>query len=521
MTQPYKKRLLVFIVAYNAEKTIDSVLDRIPASLRDDYDVEVLVIDDASDDRTFESGKAYQRRDTGPWKLHVLTNPVNQGYGGNQKLGYHFAIEEGFDFVALVHGDGQYAPERLPELVAPLADGLADAVLGSRMMSRFGAIKGGMPLYKFAGNRILTWMQNQVLGLRLAEFHTGYRIYSVAALRKIPFDLNTNQFHFDTEIIIQFVRAKLRITEVPIPTFYGDEISRVNGMKYAADVIKASLKASAQNLGLIYDPKFDLDDGAADAAHDASKTAFASPHTISLQRIGTGKRIADLGCGSGILCRDLKAAGNHVTGVDLGPAHKPGYFDTYVETDLNGGDIPIDIGTFDYVLLLDVLELLDSPEIFLANLRKAAQSEKTTAVFVSAANIGFFITRIGLLLGQFNYGRRGILDLGHRRLFTFSALRRLFTQAGFDVVEMRGVPAPYPLAIGSNVASRSLLAINAGLIRVWKRLFAYQIFLVARPRPSLGYLMREAYRESVERTEALEPNFLRLSSSRSRSGGAP
>jgi glycosyltransferase involved in cell wall biosynthesis len=155
MTTLPRRRLLVFIVAYNAETTIARTLTRIPATLLDQLDVEVLVIDDASSDRTFESGVDVRGEHGFPFKLTVLVNPVNQGYGGNQKLGFHYAIEHGFDFVALVHGDGQYAPECLPALIAPLASGQADAVFGSRMMEKRGALAGGMPLYKFLGNKVL------------------------------------------------------------------------------------------------------------------------------------------------------------------------------------------------------------------------------------------------------------------------------------------------------------------------------------------------------------------------------
>ncbi len=123
-----KPRLLVFVVAYNAESAIDEVLGRIPRGLCDEYDVEVLVIDDSSQDRTFEKSQRLLQTGSLPFPLRVLFNPVNQGYGGNQKIGYHYAIKEGFDFVALVHGDGQYAPECLPDLVRPLREGEADAV---------------------------------------------------------------------------------------------------------------------------------------------------------------------------------------------------------------------------------------------------------------------------------------------------------------------------------------------------------------------------------------------------------
>ena len=121
----------------------------------------------------------------------------------------------------MVHGDGQYAPEELPNLLAPLTSGEADAVFGSRMMTAFGALKGGMPLYKYVGNRILTTAQNALLGSRLSEFHSGYRIYSTAALKRIKFRLNSNDFHFDTEIIIQLMNAKQRIKEIAIPPTTG------------------------------------------------------------------------------------------------------------------------------------------------------------------------------------------------------------------------------------------------------------------------------------------------------------
>ncbi len=169
-----QKRILIFIVAYNAEKTIDSVLDRIPESLRN-KNVEVLVIDDFSKDETFSRGIAHPSPSE-DFKITVLRTPENQGYGGNQKLGYRYAIDHGFDIVALVHGDGQYAPEKLTALLDPFLKGGADAVFGSRMMNKGDALKGGMPLYKWVGNQILTKFENVMLGTHLSEFHSGYRL---------------------------------------------------------------------------------------------------------------------------------------------------------------------------------------------------------------------------------------------------------------------------------------------------------------------------------------------------------
>src|SRR5215471_9853043 len=173
-----RRKLLIFVVAYYAESTLRRVLERIPASVFTDYDCEVLVVDDGSEDRTFEIGHEYKASHP-EIRMTVLRNEYNQGYGGNQKVGYAYAIARGFDYVALVHGDGQYAPEELPRLLAPLTSGKADAVFGSRMLEAGHALKGGMPLYKYVGNRILTGAQNLLLGSKLSEFHSGYRIYAV------------------------------------------------------------------------------------------------------------------------------------------------------------------------------------------------------------------------------------------------------------------------------------------------------------------------------------------------------
>src|ERR1700722_1157270 len=172
-----KKRVLIFIVAYNAERTIQQVVRRIPSSLAE-YDTEILIIDDSSHDETFEQAHHMERTGGMPFPITVLYNPVNQGYGGNQKIGFSYAIQNGFDIVALIHGDGQYAPESLPGLLQPLLEEEADAVFGSRMINRFAALKGGMPLYKYVGNRILTGIQNRLLRSSLSEFHSGYQLYS-------------------------------------------------------------------------------------------------------------------------------------------------------------------------------------------------------------------------------------------------------------------------------------------------------------------------------------------------------
>ncbi len=483
-----KKRVLIFIVAYNAERKIEKVIERIPQALAE-YDTQILIIDDSSQDRTFELARRFEGA---PFPMTVLFNPVNQGYGGNQKIGFHYAAKEGFDFVALVHGDGQYAPECLPELLQPLVDGEADAVFGSRMMGRTGALKGGMPLYKYAGNRILTAIQNRLLRTRLSEFHSGYRLYSVKALAAIPFDRNTNDFHFDTEIIIQLVRSNFRIRELPIPTYYGDEICHVNGIKYAWDVIKATLLARAQDLGVLYDKKYDVrQPGEANPLYQA-KWGYTSPHTLTLDRVAKGSRVLDVGCASGYMSRALADRGCEVTGIDLYPPPPGTGLKKFIEADLSTRELPVDAGDFQYILLLDVIEHLVSPEGFVDALRRSRKRGEETRVIVSTGNVAFLVTRFMLLLGYFHYGARGILDMTHTRLFTFATLRDLFQQGGYRIEEVRGIPAPFPLALGGGTLGRLLVAVNRFLIRLNKGLFSYQIFMVVRPMPTVEWLLRTA-----------------------------
>ena len=498
---PQHQRVLIFIVAYNARTTLPWVLDRIPAELRNPH-VEVLVIDDSSPDDTFRTGVDYvQRHADAGLKVTVLRNPENQGYGGNQKLGYRYALDHGFDHVALVHGDGQYAPEKLPELLAPLLAGEADAVFGSRMLRRQDALRGGMPLYKWLGNQILTRFQNRLLGSTLSEFHSGYRLYSARALRRIPFERNTNDFHFDTEIIVQLHLAGQRIRELPIPTYYGDEICRVNGMKYAWDVTRTMLRVRCHGANLLFDRKFDV--APAEETYDL-KTGYASSHTLALAAAKPGGEVLDVGCGQGLVARLLtREKGCRVTGIDrLPPVAEEGSATTsetapsFIRWNLDAPEFPVDVSRFDQIFMLDILEHLRDPESFMEELRHAARCRRPE-VILTTANIGFFVNRLMLLCGQFNYGRVGILDRTHTRLFTFRSLEELLEQSGYRVIETRGIPAPVPKALGDHWFSRALLAVNRGLIHLSRGLFSYQIYMRVQAFPAVDHLLGETISSSA------------------------
>ena len=230
-------RIGILVVAFNAESTLAGVIDRIPQDVIAKVD-EIFVFDDASTDNTYGVGVAKQP--DALTRLEVRRNHRNLMYGGNQKAGYQYAIDHGFDIVVLLHGDGQYAPEVMQQLLSPLESGRADMVMGSRMLVPGAARRGRMPLYKFVGNRILSFLQNQMLRRTFSEFHSGYRAYSVQALREIPLGQLTDSWHFDTQIILEFIRRGFTIEEVPIPTYYGDEISHVSGIPYAINCLKVT-----------------------------------------------------------------------------------------------------------------------------------------------------------------------------------------------------------------------------------------------------------------------------------------
>ena len=482
--------MLIFIVCYHAQDFVESVLERIPKHIwnHESYDVEALVIDDQSSDQTYYKAVDYGRRHHN-LKITVFYNSKNQGYGGNQKIGYHYAIRNGFDIVVLLHGDGQYAPEALEDMIAPILNDEADVVLGSRMISKGDAIKGKMPIYKWIGNVSLTLMQNFILNSNLAEFHTGYRAFRVTALTSVPFEYNSDYYDFDTDILIQMLDTGKRIKEISISTFYGEEVSRVRVFKYGWLILKSSILSRVIKLGILYHPKFDY---AVENSIYTLKLGYPSSHSFALDSVHSDSMVLDLGCGPGLMARELSKKGIKTISVDqfvsaLGRSHSF----RVIQADIETFDLDEISEKIDTIFILDVIEHLKSPESFLYRMREKFCGDEPEFI-ITTGNIGFLPIRLGLLFGQFNYGKRGILDLTHTRLFTFYSLRRLLMQTGYEILEERGVPAPFPLAFNDSKFSRFLVQVNKLLIRISKPIFSYQMFFVVKPRPTLALLLQQA-----------------------------
>jgi glycosyltransferase involved in cell wall biosynthesis len=233
-------RIVVVMPAYNAARTLGDTHQRIPALVS-----QVILVDDHSQDDTAAVASSLG--------LNVIRHPHNVGYGGNQKTCYMEALRTGADVVVMLHPDGQYPPELIVDLVQPIIAGRADFVLGSRMLAPGGAKAGGMPLWKRVANRILTAIENRSLGTSFAELHTGYRAYSAAFLRTVPFLRNSNDFVFDTQVIAQAVAFHQRVVEVPARSRYFADASSVGflvGARYGLKTLWVMASFLAWRLGV-------------------------------------------------------------------------------------------------------------------------------------------------------------------------------------------------------------------------------------------------------------------------------
>lgn len=470
------QRVGVLVVAYNAASTLTQTLDRLPPEFAATLD-HVLVCDDASADDTYEIGLAY--RDSSTLPLTIVKHPENLGYGGNQKAGYHWAIDHGLDVVVLLHGDGQYAPEVIGSLVEPLLRGDADAVFGSRMLETGRAREGGMPLYKYVGNKILTTFQNRVAGLELSEWHSGYRAYRVDALRDIELDSFSNDFDFDTEIILGLHAAGKRIAEVPIPTYYGDEICHVNGMKYAKDVTVDVLRFKAKRMGFGTGPSGLSESMGVDTRAYELKPSPHSSHGRLLHWLGTlpPSRVLDVGCSDGQFGALARSFGHTVDGVDLVKHEGIGErLDGFVEADLTHG-LPRGTAAYDVIVAGDVLEHVVDPELLLKDLRD--HLTPGGQILVSVPNFAHWYPRGKVALGRFDYDQRGPLDHTHVRFFTRRSLERLINACGLHIAERDVVGSPVDVLdrggeTALSKAARAAGRVDRGATRVWPTMFGYQ-----------------------------------------------
>jgi glycosyltransferase involved in cell wall biosynthesis len=240
-------KVIAVMPAYNAERTLAATLAGIPEGSVD----QIILVDDGSSDATVRIA-----RDLG---LTVIEHARNRGYGGNQKTCYRHALDEGADIVVMIHPDNQYDSRVLPLAVAIIELGICDVVLGSRIRSRAEALTGGMPLYKYLGNRVLTLIENLALGQNLGDFHSGFRVYRRGVLERVPFERNSDDFVFDTQFLIQAIHCGFRLGDIPVPAHYFKEASSIGftrGLKYGLQTLATVGAYWLDRLGLRRAPLF-------------------------------------------------------------------------------------------------------------------------------------------------------------------------------------------------------------------------------------------------------------------------
>lgn len=243
------KKIVVVLPAYNAELTLEKTYNEIPLDIVDD----VVIVDDASSDKTIEEAHRLGIK-------HVIQHEENKGYGGNQKTCYKKALSLGADIIIMLHPDYQYTPKLIPSMVHIIAQEIYPVVLGSRILGN-GALKGGMPIYKYIFNRCLTLSQNLLVGQKLSEYHTGYRAFSREVLETIPFERCSDDFVFDNQMLSQIIYAGYGIAEITCPTSYSEDASSINfrrSMIYGLGVVKTSFEHFFHKIGWLRSPLYEM-----------------------------------------------------------------------------------------------------------------------------------------------------------------------------------------------------------------------------------------------------------------------
>ena len=476
-------RFAIFISAFNAASKIGEVLGRIPQCVWDRVE-EVYLFDDCSQDETAAISEGFKESNRQK-KLTIHRNEYRLGNGGSQKKGFDYAIERGFDFVILLHGDGQYDPEMLPSFIASAEGAECAVVLGSRTLPGGCSPRGVMPLYKIVGNRLLTCVFNALLGSSLSEFFCGYRMYSVNALRVLNYKAYSDDLHFDTNILIEALHRKLRILELPVPAHHGKEIGFTSSIRYARDSSLTVLQYIFGKNGLVR-----CDWGIPTETpykKYRQKTSALSSHRRIASMVPPGSKVLDLGS-EGNYVDMLRAKGCIVTGVNtvVPTVEMLEQYASFLVKDLEVWRPPEGLGDgkYDCVIMADVLEHLRGAKALLSSLRPILSEGGT--IIASTGNIANWYIRLALLFGSFTYRERGILDSSHVHLYTGKSFRALIRGQGYEITGSEVTPIPFELLSGSATPVmlfwKTVEHLYYALARLWPGMFAYQFVIVAAPK---------------------------------------
>ncbi len=454
--------ILIFATTDSETSVISAFIQNLPTTFEQNVNFHYLILKDLPEHlpaSTLMPKSVTQNRND----ITILSSPIRMGQGGNQKIGYRYAIEKGFDLVIYLPRIETYSENTLKDIIRIWEDRKPDVIRPSR-----------------STRRTLDSIEYKISGIEASSSHQKPCAFSVQFLSRIPFELNSDEEHFDVEIVLQACALGSAIAEF---TYAQDAKAGMEPSLKAAyfwNSVKACLKYRFQRIGFFCTMQYR---GllSHDTRYSDKSSYWGSSHQRVISRLRLPARVLDLGCGPGFVSKKLKEEGCYVVGMDSMPVENyPG--DKFYQVDLEKERPPTALSSFDYVLLLDVLEHLSDPERFLIQCRYSAGSEKPPTFMISTGNVAFIGVRVSLGIGFFTYGERGILDVTHKRLFTLHSFRRMLRDTGYEIRRVEGVGVPFQLVF-SGFIGRCLSQCSSFLAKLRPSLFAFQIIIEASPKP--------------------------------------
>lgn len=486
-------RILLFLESGNIPNKLDELFVRLESQAVADLEFEVLSID-------HKNSTDLSKIRMGTLKWTTLKNPRKLQYGARQKLCFHYAIKNRFDFVIPLQTTEALEIPEILSLINSCTPNV-DLVIGKGPRRSFFK-NGSVEFAKALCHRALGRIVNFLLRVRFTELPSAYRAYNCTLLAKIPFELNTNDALFDSEVLIQAHAAGAQSKEISVASYCRITYPHVSNLSYSWRLIKLALHYRAYMGAFLYDAKFDIA-----PLHYPEKHSRYSSHSKIVARVKSSSTVLDIACGRGYISKRLIHEKNCVVdGIDfLSPTDVAKELRQYTQLDLNKDTEKVaEIvrrGHYDFILLPDILEHLNDPEALIQSIREASPISKTCLILASTGNIAFGIVRIMLFLGFFNYGVRGILDRTHRHFYTRKSFARLFQQCGYDIKEQFSAPFPLETVLPAANFLRPLASAIENslefLNRIWPSFFAFNIMLEIEAQPTLDQLLSLASKSSV------------------------
>lgn len=464
-------RIALFLFGGSDAETLRKTIEALPEELDACLEEVVLVPDGVPEDSTPPLRELAGRRQL---ELRVHRMPRTAGYGGARKSVFEYVLMRGVDLAVTMRGDGLHPPERLVALLHAALARPDSLVLATRLMH---SGESDSPLPHRLAHAGATAIQNRLLGLRLGDYHSGFRVYSARTLRCIPFQLNADDRGFDMQTVIQCRALGAPVHEVWVPPTWKEYPSSPRGLFNVMRFTAAAFDYRLHQLHLTRRGRYFVDPD----VHYTLKQSRTGSHMQIVEAIEPGSQVLDLGCSHGLLAQPLHEKDVRVTGVDvLGPQSPTEAMEEFFERDL---EQPLELPTgrvFDYVVCSDVIEHLRSRTELLRSVRRYLKPGGR--LLISTPNVALWFYRLSLLVGRFEYGPRGVLDETHVHLYTRATFVRAVEKAGFRILRERVTALPFEVVFESTGRSRLVRGLAGAyhlLARLWPELFAYQILLEA------------------------------------------